>query len=455
MFIPIGDDNPTERTPFVNYTLIAVNILAWILFALAPAHDPSQIRWMLVPADLQWPTLFTSMFLHAGFWHLFGNMVFLWIFGDNVEDRLGHLGYIVFYFACGLGASGAHILSDPSSTVPTLGASGAISGVMGAYVVFYPRAEVKTLIWFGIWYSTIVRTPAFLWLGFWFVGQILLNLLSQGAGGVAYVAHIGGFAAGAAVAGVMRGLGARWKSADPASIKDPADDAPLRRFFALGSDEPDIEWLDDAPDSYSLLRLNEDPSSIPAIAETVSAATGESREDVVRRLQSTRGMIVRQIPRKSATAIQKQLHGRGIPAALILHGKANQPPSAKPVEGASWDARTIRLRSGDQILQVPWPAPLLWVAARSEGNTFIDVFVNRRTAFRIPDSRSVLLTEIDPSGRSESAATFAALARGIRANAAPSALNEGIAFAAMQDAWGRLDFPRTRITMTMSSGSII
>jgi membrane associated rhomboid family serine protease len=92
MFIPIGDDIPTERTPFVNYALIALNVVAWLIFSLGPENDPSLIRWMLVPADVHWPALFTSMFLHAGFWHLFGNMVFLWIFGDNVEERLGHIG---------------------------------------------------------------------------------------------------------------------------------------------------------------------------------------------------------------------------------------------------------------------------------------------------------------------------------------------------------------------------
>lgn len=442
MFIPIGDDNPAERTPYVNYSLIVVNVLAWLAFAFVPSRDPGYIRWLMVPGDLHWPTLFTSMFLHAGFLHLFGNMLFLWIFGDNVEDRLGHVGYTLFYFGCGLAASGAHILSEPNSPIPTLGASGAISGVMGAYLVLYPRAEVKTLIWLGIWWQSIVRTPAFLWIGFWFILQVLENVMSHGGGGVAYVAHIGGFVAGAAVAGILRAGAGRWFPADPAARRDPADDAPVRKFFSSVPDDPDIEWLDDTEDSWSLLRLNEDPSNLPLIAEAVSAAGTESRDDVLRRLQTSRGMIVRKLPRKTAVAIQKDLRERGIPAALILHSKANEPPPAKPVEGASWDGRTIRLRSGDQILQIPWAAPFLWVGARSEGDTFIDVFLNRRTAYRIPESRSVLLTEIAPSGRTEVAVGLSALARAIKANASAAASNEGIAIAEAEDAWGRLDFPR-------------
>src|SRR6185436_19095698 len=174
MFIPIGDDNPTERTPYVNYALIAANVAAFLVFCLGPVDDPGLIRWTMIPSRLEWPTLFTSMFLHAGWLHLIGNMLFLWIFGDNVEDRLGHVGYTVFYLVSGLAASAAHILSNPASDLPTLGASGAISGVLGAYIVFYPRAHVKTFIWLGIFFADVVRTPAFLWIGLWIGQQILL-----------------------------------------------------------------------------------------------------------------------------------------------------------------------------------------------------------------------------------------------------------------------------------------
>ena len=186
MFLPIGVDPRPERTPFVTYALILINVLVFLLFNLGTSDDPGAISWAMVPGDLRWPTLFTNLFLHAGWAHLLGNMLFLWVFGSNVEDRLNHLGYAVFYVVGGLAADAAHILSDPASTVPTLGASGAISAVMGAYIVFYPRYSVKTFIWLGIWYADVVRTPAFLWIGFWFGAQILLNLLTRGGSGVAY-----------------------------------------------------------------------------------------------------------------------------------------------------------------------------------------------------------------------------------------------------------------------------
>ena len=181
MFIPIGDENPTERKPFVNYAFIAANIVCFVLQAMStPA---STIRWTMIPAHLDPVTVFTSMFLHADLFHLLFNMLFLWIFGDNVEDRLGHIGYVVFYFFCGIAAAGAHIAGDPTSELPTLGASGAVSGVMGAYIVFYPRHHVKTFVWIFI-FAGVIRTPAFLWLGIWFFQQVIYNLaLPRGGGG--------------------------------------------------------------------------------------------------------------------------------------------------------------------------------------------------------------------------------------------------------------------------------
>src|SRR5262245_56264645 len=201
MFIPIGDDNPTERKPFVNYALIAANGIFFALQMFSPAE--STIRWMMVPAHLEWVTVITSMFLHADLFHLVFNMLFLWIFGDNIEDRLGHIGYLVFYFFCGIAAAAAHIAGDPTSDLPTLGASGAVSGVMGAYIVFFPRHYVKTFIWIFI-FARVVLIPAYIWLGIWFFQQVFFNLVTRREeSGVAYLAHIGGFAAGAAVAGAV------------------------------------------------------------------------------------------------------------------------------------------------------------------------------------------------------------------------------------------------------------
>jgi|SRR6185295_3701494 len=442
MFIPIGDDNPTEKTPYVNYALIGLNTLAFLLLCLGPPDDPSLIRWTMIPANLEWHTLFTSMFLHAGWFHLIGNMLFLWIFGDNVEDRLGHIGYTVFYLVCGLGAGAAHILSDPNSQIPTLGASGAISGVMGAYLVFFPRAHVKTFIWLGILYADVVRIPAFIWVGIWIVEQIVLNALapSGGGGGVAYLAHIGGFGAGAVIAGatllVLRSL-------PSASRKREADldaKASDRRIFQATDRDHGIEFVDDSGDGYSVLRLRDDPNDVAPISNVVSAVTGEPAFDVVDRLVVTRGMIARSIPRDSAARIQRDLHTAGIPAAIILHNRSNFPPVPTTVDSASWDGRALRFRAGDQAVSVPWSGPFLFAGARINGAAFIDVFVNRKTAYRIKDLRAVALRQIGSDGRSETATDLAGFARAAVERTSGAALNDFIRSIADGGDGARLDF---------------
>jgi membrane associated rhomboid family serine protease len=208
--IPIRDANRSETTPHITRILILANVLAFIPLLLYTffSEDPSVslfANWIydnftMVPAEIirgkSLHTLFTSLFLHADIFHIGGNMLYLYIFGDNIEDRLGHLRFLLFYFVCGLVADLAHILSITSTAglqVPTLGASGAISGVMGAYILLYPRARIQTLtLTFVI---TIVSIPAVFFLGFWFLLQLLYTWLGMG-GNVAYWAHIGGFAAG-------------------------------------------------------------------------------------------------------------------------------------------------------------------------------------------------------------------------------------------------------------------
>lgn len=226
--IPIGDDpGPRRRFPFVNYLLIAANIAVFVAeIANGPCFQAgfSVVPHAIVtgtPATFAGPecaitqptpvyvTLFTAMFLHANLLHIGGNMLYLWIFGDNVEDRLGHVGYLIFYLFCGLVASAAQIAVGPDSTVPNLGASGAIAGVLGAYLVFYPGARVRTLVWLGF-FITFARLSAVIVIGLWFVLQLLsgLSSLNQGAlssdGGIAYFAHIGGFAAGFVIALLLR-----------------------------------------------------------------------------------------------------------------------------------------------------------------------------------------------------------------------------------------------------------
>jgi membrane associated rhomboid family serine protease len=212
--IPIGDDPPPRRSfPVVTITLIAVNIVVFIYELMVPNTDalfrsagvtPLEFatgRDIAPPAPygFYYTTLLTSMFLHGGFLHIGSNMLFLWIFGDNVEDRLGHLRYLLFYLLCGLGASAAHIYFNWGSSIPSVGASGAIAGVLAGYFVLFPSATVRTLLFLGP-FITMTRIPAIIMIGFWFVTQLLSGVAGLGqteqTSGVAFWAHIGGFVVG-------------------------------------------------------------------------------------------------------------------------------------------------------------------------------------------------------------------------------------------------------------------
>lgn len=229
--VPLRDDNPTQITPYVTYGLIAANIAVFLYELSLQSVSPERLEqffrvWAVVPRELtasftgqlspqplpEWITLFSSQFLHGGFLHLAGNMLYLWIFGNNVEDRLGHVRYIIFYLACGALAALAQWFFSSGSSVPSLGASGAIAGVMGAYILRFPNAQILTLIPLGIIFWTF-RIPAIFFLGWWFVQQALYGVASLQApanigmqsGGVAYWAHAGGFVFGA-VLGPLLGL---------------------------------------------------------------------------------------------------------------------------------------------------------------------------------------------------------------------------------------------------------
>jgi membrane associated rhomboid family serine protease len=210
---PIGDENRRGHvTPVVNYVLIAINIAVFfyqIQLGSAQAVQEFINRYGVIPREIvdgqDLFTLLTSMFMHGGWMHIIGNMLFLWVFGDNVEDAFGHLGYLVFYLLTGLVASAAHIMLNPASDIPSVGASGAISGILGAYVVFFGGNAIRVLIGYFV---TVV--PAWLMIGFWAVQQFVatygsLAMTEQTDGGVAYAAHAGGFLAGLIVAIVLRG----------------------------------------------------------------------------------------------------------------------------------------------------------------------------------------------------------------------------------------------------------
>src|SRR6267142_668997 len=200
--IPLRDVIPSRTTPYITVTIIALNALAW-LFELSLPHDVLNdflTVYGVVPAYFSWPTLITSMFLHGSWSHVIGNMWYLWIFGDNVEDRVGHGRFIVFYLLCGIAAALGQVAVDPNSMLPTIGASGAIAVVMGAYFVLYPRSRVLTLIPLVIFWE-VIEVPAPLLLGFWFLMQLfsagaIAVTASTGGGGVAFMAHVAGFLCG-------------------------------------------------------------------------------------------------------------------------------------------------------------------------------------------------------------------------------------------------------------------
>jgi membrane associated rhomboid family serine protease len=211
VFFPLKDENPTRRKPILTVTLIVINVLVFLYSYLRPARAFQYfiVQYGLIPYELvhlteltpELPapvlaTPFTSMFMHGGILHLGGNMLYLWIFGNNIEDYFGPVRFIIFYLVAGLAAALLFIVFSPNSNIPMVGASGAVSGVLGAYLVLYPRARVLTLVWI-FYFIRLVHLPAKFLLGFWFFYQLLMSLMATaGGGGVAWMAHIGGFAFG-------------------------------------------------------------------------------------------------------------------------------------------------------------------------------------------------------------------------------------------------------------------
>lgn len=211
--IPLRDENPSKTIPFVNILLILANIAIFIYQIFFSFRDPQTLflRLGCIPyelthfVDIGPPslvpiplTIFTAMFMHGGWIHLLSNMLFLWIFGDNIEDKLGHFRYLCFYIMCGVAASLFHIVTNLHSQVPSIGASGAIAGVMGAYMWLFPKARIKTLLILGI-FIQVVRIPAIVMLGYWILIQVLSGFAEWGSstgGGIAWFAHVGGFVTG-------------------------------------------------------------------------------------------------------------------------------------------------------------------------------------------------------------------------------------------------------------------
>jgi membrane associated rhomboid family serine protease len=218
--LPLGDDNSDRRTfPFVTYALIAINVLVFVLLELPQGEnlDAFLNRWGTIPAQIVAGngllTLLTSMFLHGGWLHLGSNMLFLWIFGDNVEDAFGHVLYLVFYLVCGIAASLAQVLVDTGSTIPGVGASGAIAGVLAAYIVLFGGRPVRVLM-----RGVLTNVPSYVMIGLWIVTQLVAGFGGQ-SDGVAYWAHIGGFIAGLVLTFLLRGFARQRVAGAPAAAR--------------------------------------------------------------------------------------------------------------------------------------------------------------------------------------------------------------------------------------------
>ena len=230
--IPIYDDNPALGKPILTILLIATCILVWFWqIGLGPNQNAAIINFGLIPSvflgtlDHYGPispflTVFTSMFMHGGFMHLGGNMLYLWIFGDNIEGALGPIRFLIFYLLCGIAAALSQVFVNPSSNIPMIGASGAVSGVLGAYLIFYPRAKVRTLVFLGI-FITFLRLPAVFLLGVWIFGQVISAIMSDpGSPGIAWFAHLGGFVCGLILGPLMKKRGVNVFQPARAKVKE-------------------------------------------------------------------------------------------------------------------------------------------------------------------------------------------------------------------------------------------
>ncbi len=207
--IPYRDDNPINIVPYSTILIISLNLLVFVMQLLSGEDSRSIVySYGAIPQNIisfqstqpipAYLTIFTSMFMHGGVFHIAWNMLYFWIFGNNIEESLGHIRFILFYLFCGVVAALSHTLLSPSSNIPMIGASGAVSGMLGAYILLFPMAQVRTIVLLGF-YITVVKIPALIVIGFWAIIQVVSGLLSQGnaaQGGIAFFAHVGGFVAG-------------------------------------------------------------------------------------------------------------------------------------------------------------------------------------------------------------------------------------------------------------------
>jgi membrane associated rhomboid family serine protease len=381
VFLPIGDDQDHDHPPWATRVLIAANVIAFLLFCMPHPKPGILERYALHPGDPDPVQLISHMFLHGSLIHLLGNLLFLWIFGRLVEERLGWAGWAGFYFLSGLGSAATDLIVGAHGDIPSIGSSGAVSGAIGAVLVFCPRANIKVVYWFFLVGTAMV--PVAFWVLLWIVEQAFFA--SQDIGNVNYWAHLGGFATGFAAAWTAREVAARLRRPREAPLEPRG--GPERRPF--GGPADDELPLDDAVDAYALVYL------------------GAPAADADERARRT-GVLLRGRPRAEAEERRRSLGGT---VALVADQAANHPAEPKPADSLSWDDRSLRVRVGTEAVPVAWSAPRLVVLAELGGERWIDVFLSRTAAYRIAARPGVALTRVDPKQRQEQSATLDDLAK--------------------------------------------
>ncbi len=377
MIIPIGDENPTSTTPYVTWTLIGLNVLVFLWMS---GQGLDEGNWAIEHLAL-WPNrvqphaFLTANFLHGGLMHLGSNMLFLWIAGDNVEERLGHWWYAVVYLGCGAAAMLAHLLIHLGAPIPVVGASGSIAGVLGMYLVFFPNAQIKLLYWFffvGVWYVSAKWA-----IGVWFAINVVSALLAQGStgGGVAYFAHVGGFVAGLAVAyfvktKIEQGTPPPRRARAPRRAPVPSPgrtpdgiDAQGRPFYS--DPQPSAAaggWQRGPAGSWVVLAASDAALHDPrALERHVAGATGRGVPDVAQSLRAERGFLARGLEQAQARALVQSLNRAGV-ASLARDESSLRalPPLAEVYralfsrDGVEADSSTgmLRFQFGDLALAV-------------------------------------------------------------------------------------------------------
>ncbi len=457
LILPIGDENPRERTPYVNYVILTLNVIVFLLYCFPSPSETLLVSRAMIPDQVSlgdpstWGTMFTSMFLHADIFHLLGNLLFLWICGDNVEDKLGHIPYAIFYLVCGLAAALLHVVSDPTSGIPTIGASGAISGALAAYVVFFPTHRIKMLFWIFI-FVQVFYIPAWAWIGFWFLEQIIMASWTSNkiGGGVAYLAHIGGF-----IAGLGIGFFAKYvvlqnrfefqtnprnrpRSLQGISTRNQQRTRETFQPFPSTDNPVDVRVVREEEFQYAVIRTTEELHTIRALAAATAGITEEQPSVVSARINATRGLIAKNLSREQADDVYRAIRRVGTQGLLVRYGPGAMPPTPVEVDRISWDPARLSPTIQDQQHPIPWSTPYLYLASVVCREPQLDVYVTPQHAFRVTSRAEI--QEIDPQNRTERRVLLRDLAEAVLQKNDHTAMNDGIRVMAGNGSFGWLAF---------------